>query len=130
MKAHQQRPAGAQHPAELPQYPGQCLARDMNQRPERGHPRDRGIAQGQVGHGADLEPQARMLAPGDVDHHRRQVDAEGIQARVAQAGRDVSRAAAHVRHRPPPASRTSPANNASAARRYGSPVSPARVSSA
>jgi hypothetical protein len=41
-----------------------------------------------------------MLAPGHVDHHRRQVDAEGIQAQVPQVGRDVSRAAAHIRLRP------------------------------
>jgi uncharacterized protein len=70
MKAQQQRPTGAQRSSKVSEYSGQGVVRDMDQRPERDQPRDRGIGEGQIGHGANLERQLGVLSPGYIDHCR------------------------------------------------------------
>ncbi|WP_307872590.1 hypothetical protein [Paractinoplanes ovalisporus] len=42
----------------------------------------------------------RVIAPGDGDHSRRQIDAEDLKSEFVQTGGDVSRPASDVRHRP------------------------------
>lgn len=60
------------------------------------------LAVGQVQrvHRTDLEPQARVRLAGKADHHRGQVDAEGVQPQAPQVRREVSGAASQLCDRP------------------------------
>jgi hypothetical protein len=62
--------------------------------------RDRGVGQGKLGHGAHLESQLGVIAAGQLDHCRRQVDPELLDAQVMQVGRDMARPAADVNNLP------------------------------
>ena len=101
VEAEQQRPAGPKYPLEMREDRADLVVGDVNQRVPGDQAGHGGVGEGEVRHGAKIEPETRMVTPCHLDHPGRQVDPERVHAQLTQVGRDPPRPASHVRNAPP-----------------------------
>ena len=97
MEAEQQRPAGANYPLEVREDRADLVVGDVDQRVPGDQAGHRGVGEGEVRHGAEIEPETGVVTPRHLDHPGRQVDPERVHAQLTQVGRDPPRPAPHVR---------------------------------
>jgi hypothetical protein len=84
-------------PLELHEDSIDLVAGDKDQRVPGDQAGHRGAGEGEIRHGADIEPETGMVTSCHLDHPGRQVDPGRVHAQLMQVGRDPPRPASHVR---------------------------------